>query len=139
MNEQNKYAHVCWTASDIQTLAPKMSNEAAEEWLADNANRIQERLTELGWETISILLAMDGQDTSDGNEDGDGGEAPTEVVAVDPLEKFRDAGLTVILDGFPPIAGESVEEYLQRGVELRVLDEGWVCNHTAFLRDQVVV
>lgn len=63
--KQQKFANVCWTVADVQSLAPKMSDEAAEEWLSENAGRIQDRLTELGWETISIMLSMDGVDCSD--------------------------------------------------------------------------
>ncbi len=60
----NTYAKVVWTAGDVQTLAPKMSEEEAEEWLQNNEGHIQDRLIELGWDVISCLLDHD-VDTSD--------------------------------------------------------------------------
>lgn len=59
------FAAVSWTASDVQTLAPKLSDEAAAHWLEENEGHIQDRLTELGWDVISTLLAADKVDMSD--------------------------------------------------------------------------
>ena len=60
-----KYAQTSWTPSDIQTLAPRMSLEEAEEWLKENEGHVRDRVIEQGWEVISSLLACDGIDTSD--------------------------------------------------------------------------
>ncbi len=60
----NKYADLSWTASDIQMAAPKMTDAEAEEWLANNAKHLRDRLCELGWGIIETLLHTDGIDTS---------------------------------------------------------------------------
>jgi len=64
----NKYAKMAWTAADVQTLAPKMTEAEAEEWLSDNQSHITDRLTELGWDVITSLLQYDNVDTSDVEE-----------------------------------------------------------------------
>lgn len=69
--EEIKYANVGWTAGDIQTLAPRMSDEEAEEWLNVNQTHIRDRITEVGWDIIGSLLAYDGIDTSDDEEQDD--------------------------------------------------------------------
>lgn len=66
-----KYAQVSWTANDLQTLAPKVSLEKLEVWLELNQRKIQEKIISVGWDIISCLLASDGVDTSDEDEDED--------------------------------------------------------------------
>ena len=61
------YAELAWTPADVQTLAPGLTTEQAEEWLDENQNHIRERLCELGWGVIEELLsfdniALEGQD-----------------------------------------------------------------------------
>jgi hypothetical protein len=56
MSDTKKFATVTWTAEDIQTLRPDWTTERSEEFLEDNERRIQDRLTELGWEVIETLL-----------------------------------------------------------------------------------
>lgn len=62
---QRKYAVVAWTAADVQTMAPRMTDEDAEEWLQANEKHLRNRLVELGWDVIGHLLQFDGVDTSD--------------------------------------------------------------------------
>lgn len=72
------YAHLCWQPGDVRSLAPRLTEEEAGDWLLTHQNRIRERLTELGWGVISDLLAFDGIEPgvdmpeSDDNKD-DGG------------------------------------------------------------------
>lgn len=55
-----KYVTLSWCAEDVLTLAPRLTYEQAEEWLANNQKHIQDRLCELGWEVMETLLSMDG-------------------------------------------------------------------------------
>lgn len=66
MNEP--IANVGWTAADVQVMAPKMTNVAAQEWLEHNGGHIQDRIIELGWGVISTLLSYDGVETSEEEE-----------------------------------------------------------------------
>jgi hypothetical protein len=70
LTPRQKFAQVTWTPADVQTLAPKMSEAEAEEWLYNNEGDIQDRLIEMGWEVISDLLAMSGIGTTDEEEEG---------------------------------------------------------------------
>jgi hypothetical protein len=74
------FATVGWTANDIQDLAPKMSDAEATAWLEKNEQRLKERLCELGWEAIQIMLTYDGMDTSEA-EDADAAIAWTRKLA----------------------------------------------------------
>ena len=56
------YANVGWTPSDVRTLAPKMTEGEALEWLENNSKHIRDRMTELGWTVIQDLLIYDGVD-----------------------------------------------------------------------------
>jgi hypothetical protein len=42
----------------LQTLRPDWSDEKCAEWLAQWESKIQDRLTELGWEVIETLLGL---------------------------------------------------------------------------------
>jgi hypothetical protein len=53
------FATVTWTAEDVQELRPAWNTEKCEEFLEDNARRIQDRLVQLGWEVIENLLTED--------------------------------------------------------------------------------
>lgn len=55
-DEDEKFAPVVWTSEDVLTLRPEWTKDMAEEWLAQNERRIQDRLVELGWEVIETLL-----------------------------------------------------------------------------------
>lgn len=56
-----EYARVVWTADDVQTLRPDMSDEAATAFLENNQRIIQDRLVETGWEVIETLLAEENK------------------------------------------------------------------------------
>lgn len=72
------YASTSWSPEDIRTLAPRLSVEEAERWLQSKEGQITDRLTERGWDVISVLLAMDGIDTSDPDSSADNGDTGTE-------------------------------------------------------------
>lgn len=55
------YAKVEWTAEDVQTLRPEMSQADAEEFLRANGKYIQDRLIEFGWEVIETLLRYESK------------------------------------------------------------------------------
>lgn len=57
-----EYASVTWRAEDVSMIKPEWSIEKCEEWIQDNENRIQDRLTELGWEVLDSFLGMDDDD-----------------------------------------------------------------------------
>ena len=57
-----EYAGVTWRAEDVSMIKPNWSMPKCEEWLQDNENHIQDRLTELGWEVLDSLLMMEGDD-----------------------------------------------------------------------------
>ena len=59
MSDSKNFATVTWTAYDVQSLKPDWAVEKCEEFLEDNARRIQDRLIELGWEVIEDLLTED--------------------------------------------------------------------------------
>lgn len=59
MSGTKNFATVTWTAEDVQTLRPSWTTEKSEEFLENNARRIQDRLIELGWEVIETLLGED--------------------------------------------------------------------------------
>ena len=54
-----EYCTIGWRAEDVITKKPNWSIEKCEEWLEDNERRIQDRLTELGWEVLDSLLMME--------------------------------------------------------------------------------
>lgn len=56
--ELKKYAKVCWTPGDVQTLRPSWSLEQAEKWLGENARHIQDRMVEEGWEAMESLMLV---------------------------------------------------------------------------------
>lgn len=64
------YADLSWSPEDVQTLAPKMSTEEAEEWLQANEGHLRDRLVELGWGVIEALLNYDGVDMTNPDEEG---------------------------------------------------------------------
>jgi len=59
MSEKH-YAQLRWVAEDILEIRPEWTKQQAEEWLACNERRIQERTCELGWEVIECLLPPKG-------------------------------------------------------------------------------
>lgn len=65
----NRYAEIAWTAADVQTLAPRLTEEEAEEFLRRNAKYIAQATIEYGWGCLETYLQMDGEDTSNPEED----------------------------------------------------------------------
>lgn len=51
-----------WRAEDVKHMKPKWSLKKCEEWLNDNEDRIQDRLTEVGYEVIDSFLQMRSYD-----------------------------------------------------------------------------
>lgn len=49
---------IIWSPEDIQSLRPNWTLEQCSEWLAENGSQIKDRLIELGWDVISILLDL---------------------------------------------------------------------------------
>jgi len=54
-----KFANVEWTAGDIQTLRPEWSVEKCEDFLVANEHHLRDRLIEVGWEVLEVLLTYD--------------------------------------------------------------------------------
>jgi len=61
MNDAGYYAIVRWQTEDIHTyrsdqqLSP-WTEEQAQEWLSDNQQRVQDRMIEVGWDTILDMM-----------------------------------------------------------------------------------
>lgn len=51
-----------WRAEDVKCLKPEWSLKKCEAWLGDNEDRIQDRLTELGYEVIDSYIQMRSYD-----------------------------------------------------------------------------
>ena len=62
------FANVGWTANDVQTLAPKMTEAAATEWLERKDKELRDRMIELGWQEIQIMLSYDSEETSEADD-----------------------------------------------------------------------
>lgn len=60
-----RFADVSWTAADVQTLAARMTDAQAAEWLENNQSNIRDRLVETGWTVIEALL---GDEAREGEE-----------------------------------------------------------------------
>ena len=56
----NEYARIVWTVEDAKQVAQEcgycLTDEQAEEFLACNERRLQDRLVELGYETLQFLF-----------------------------------------------------------------------------------
>jgi len=69
MSKTENYAIVEWQAQDVKVLKPLWTLEESKEWLVDNEGRIQDRLTELGWEVLESLLMMEDDEEENDNEE----------------------------------------------------------------------
>ena len=58
---KDTYAKVEWTAEDVLTIRPDMTEEQAEEFLQSNEKHLRDRLIELGWDVMESLLAYEGK------------------------------------------------------------------------------
>jgi len=61
------FAVVRWQVSDVHDHRKNMewskwTDEEAKEWLIGNEGRIQDRMTEVGWEVIGFLMETDEQE-----------------------------------------------------------------------------
>jgi hypothetical protein len=56
MNEDKKYAKVCWQIEDILSLRPEWTDEKCEEFLINNSRIIADMMVERGWQAIEDLL-----------------------------------------------------------------------------------
>jgi hypothetical protein len=56
--DEGYYSFACveWVSEDIKFLQPNWTKEQCEDWLANNEEKIQERVTEFGWQVIKSLL-----------------------------------------------------------------------------------
>jgi hypothetical protein len=53
------YAEVKWHAEDVLSLKPDWTHEQAVDFLERNEKRLQDRVTELGWEVIDTLISLE--------------------------------------------------------------------------------
>lgn len=60
MEFKEYFATVRWSVEDLQTLRPDWDDEKCAKWLAQWESKIQDRITELGWEVIETLLNVSG-------------------------------------------------------------------------------
>lgn len=56
MEDKEFKVTITWLPGDIKSLRPDWDIDRCEEWLCENAKRIQDRSIELGWEVIEDLL-----------------------------------------------------------------------------------
>lgn len=56
----DRYAAIAWSAGDVTSLAPGLTEAEATEWLGRNEKHIRDRLVSLGHEVIEALLNQDG-------------------------------------------------------------------------------
>ena len=59
------FAEIGWTADDVQTLSPEMSQREAEDFLARNQKHLRDRLIEYGWDVMETLLILEGHKTKE--------------------------------------------------------------------------
>jgi len=62
------YAKIAWRPGDVQSLAPQLSDQRAEEFLRRNEKRIQDALISHGHVVIEALLTEAGIATGDDEE-----------------------------------------------------------------------
>jgi hypothetical protein len=60
-----EYAKVVWRAEDVQALKKDWSLPRCEEWLEDNERHISDRLIELGWEVLDVLVRQNNDEEDD--------------------------------------------------------------------------
>ena len=64
----DEYAKVVWRAEDVKAIKGAWSLEKCEEWLQDNDRHISDRLIELGWEVLDVLVRQNDGDEEDDDE-----------------------------------------------------------------------
>ena len=60
-----EYASVTWRAEDVSMIKPNWSMPKCEEWLQDNERHIADRLIELGWEVLDVLVRQNNDEEDD--------------------------------------------------------------------------
>ena len=63
-----EYAKVVWRAEDVKTIQKNWSLPRCEEWLEGNERHISDRLIELGWEVLEVLVRQNDDDEEDDDE-----------------------------------------------------------------------
>jgi len=61
----DEYAKVVWRAEDVQSIQKDWSLPRCEEWLEDNEDNMKDRLTELGWEVLDVLVRQNNDEEDD--------------------------------------------------------------------------
>ena len=56
MAKNTQYAVIAWTAEDVKAIRKKWSLKRCEEELAKIEGRASERIIELGWEVLDVIL-----------------------------------------------------------------------------------
>ena len=54
-----RFARLAWQACDIQSVRPDLTDAEAVAFLERNQRNLRDRLCELGWEIIDVLLDID--------------------------------------------------------------------------------
>lgn len=54
--EKKQFATIFWTAEDISSMRPNLSEEEADQFLSHNAKHIENAMVEAGWQVIEDLL-----------------------------------------------------------------------------------
>lgn len=58
VTQVTRYAETAWTAEDVKSLRPKWSLKKCEAALSDIEGELTDRMTELGFETMDVLLDL---------------------------------------------------------------------------------
>ena len=70
MSKKRWYATVRWCIEDVQGFVfPEMTEKKAHEWLAENEEHIQERLSEYGIEIIRDLIDLTSSEEEEEEEE----------------------------------------------------------------------
>ena len=64
-----EYAKVVWRAEDVQSIQKNWSLPKCEEWLQDNERHVSDRLIELGWEVLDVLVRQRSYNEEEENDD----------------------------------------------------------------------
>jgi hypothetical protein len=57
-----KFASVAWTAGDVQTLRPEMTEAEAVDFLAKYEGELQGAVVSHGWEVMEDLLTLENEE-----------------------------------------------------------------------------
>ena len=65
----DEYGKVVWRAEDVKSINGAWSLEKCEEWLQDNERHIADRLIELGWEVLDVLVRQRSYNEEEEDDD----------------------------------------------------------------------